>query len=39
MTAKERATLLGLLAKVLSQAAEVADADPIPLEGRRHRPR
>ena len=34
----ERATLLKLLAKVLRQAAAVATAEPIPLEGRRNRP-
>lgn len=33
----ERATLLKLLAKVLRQAAAVAAAEPIPLDGRRNR--
>ena len=39
LTATERATLLKLLAKVLGSAAAVAAADPIPLEGRRNRPK
>jgi DNA-binding MarR family transcriptional regulator len=38
LTAKERATLLSLLDKVLTRAAEVAEAPPRTLEGRRHRP-
>jgi len=39
LTAAERATLLDLLAKVLRGAAQVAAAEPIPLDGRRRRPR
>lgn len=39
LTATERSTLLKLLGKVLSAAARVAEADPIPLEGRRNRPK
>jgi DNA-binding MarR family transcriptional regulator len=38
VTRSERATLLRLLGKVLAGAADVADADPIPLQGRRNRP-
>ena len=38
LTPAERTDLLDLLAKVLKGAAEVAAADPIPLEGRRNRP-
>jgi DNA-binding MarR family transcriptional regulator len=37
LSAAERTTMLKLLAKVLRQAANVAAADPIPLEGRRKR--
>ena len=39
LTKAERATMLKLLGKVLGNLAAVADADPIPLEGRRVRPR
>ena len=39
LTPKEREQLLGLLAKVLARAAEVADEPVIPLEGRRNRPK
>jgi DNA-binding MarR family transcriptional regulator len=39
LTAKERDQLLALLGKVLARSAEVADEPPIPLEGRRKRPR
>jgi DNA-binding MarR family transcriptional regulator len=39
LTARERAQLLALLAKVLRGAARVAEADPVPLEGRRNRPK
>lgn len=39
LTDAERATLLKLLAKVLRSAAATAAAEPIPLEGRRNRPR
>lgn len=35
----EMATMMKLLAKILGQAASVAAADPIPLEGRRDRSR
>jgi DNA-binding MarR family transcriptional regulator len=38
LTAKEREQLVGLLAKVLARAAEVAEEPVIPLEGRRNRP-
>ena len=39
LSRSERATLLKLLGKVLHGAATVAEADPIPLKGRRNRPR
>jgi DNA-binding MarR family transcriptional regulator len=39
LTAKERDQLLRLLGKVLARAAEVAEAPPTPLDGRRRRPR
>ncbi len=39
LTARERAELLRLLEKVLRRAAEVADAAPAPLDGRRRNPR
>ena len=39
LTSAESATLLELLAKVLSGAAAVAANEPIPLEGRRKRPK
>jgi len=35
---RERTQLLDLLGKMLAGAAQVTDADPLPLEGRRHRP-
>lgn len=38
LTPTERTTLLKLLGKVLAGTAEVAAAEPIPLEGRRVRP-
>lgn len=38
LSADERAQLLGLLAKVLDRAAEVAQTDPGPLNGKRIRP-
>ena len=38
LTRSDRVTLLRLLGKVLAGAAAVAEADPIPLEGRRNRP-
>jgi DNA-binding MarR family transcriptional regulator len=38
LTADELGTLLALLAKVLAGAAATAAAEPITLEGRRHRP-
>jgi DNA-binding MarR family transcriptional regulator len=38
LTTTERATLLKLLTKVLRGATKVAEAEPIPLEGRRKRP-
>jgi len=38
LTADEREQLLGLLAKILRRAAEVAAAQPEPLNGRRVRP-
>jgi DNA-binding MarR family transcriptional regulator len=38
LTSAERATLLGLLGKVLKGTAAVAASDPVPLEGRRLRP-
>ena len=38
LTPAERATLLKLLAKVLSGAAAVAAVEPITLDGRRNRP-
>jgi DNA-binding MarR family transcriptional regulator len=39
LTAKERDQLLALLGKVLARAAEVAEEPPIPLVGRRRRPK
>jgi DNA-binding MarR family transcriptional regulator len=39
LTRAERAALVKLLGKVLTGTAEVAAADPIPLEGRRVRPK
>jgi DNA-binding MarR family transcriptional regulator len=39
LTPTELATLLKLLGKVLEGVATVAAAEPIPLEGRRNRPR
>ena len=39
LSAKERDQLLALLGKVLTRAAEVAEDPPIPLEGRRKRPK
>ncbi len=39
LTSAELATLLKLLAKVLRGAAAVAANEPIPLEGRRNRPK
>ena len=38
LTRAERATLLKLLGKVLKGTAEIAAAEPVPLEGRRVRP-
>jgi DNA-binding MarR family transcriptional regulator len=38
LTAKERATLLALLERILARAAEVAEAPPRILDGRRNRP-
>ena len=38
LTEAERATLMGLLTKVLDHTAMVNAAEPIPLEGRRRRP-
>ena len=38
LTARERQQLLVLLGKVLSRAAEVAEAPPTPLDGPRNRP-
>jgi len=38
LTAKERSTLVDLLAKVLDATARVSAEEPIPFEGRRNRP-
>ena len=38
LSAKERATLLALLERILARAAEVAEAPPRILDGRRNRP-
>ncbi len=38
LTSDERVQLLGLLDKILGRVAELADAPPTPLAGRRHRP-
>jgi DNA-binding MarR family transcriptional regulator len=38
LSERERRQLVTLLGKVLARATEVADAAPIALEGRRHRP-
>jgi DNA-binding MarR family transcriptional regulator len=38
LTPAERKQLLALLGKVLTRLAELAEAPPTPLEGRRHRP-
>jgi len=38
LTQDERAQLLGLLAKVLARAADVAAEPPEPLKGQRIRP-
>ena len=38
LTKAERKTMLDLLGKVLAELAKTAEADPIPLEGRRVRP-
>ena len=37
LTPRERAQMLRLIAKVLARAAEIADAPPTPLVGRRNR--
>ena len=39
LTSREREQLLRLLDKVLARAAEVAEAPPTPMAGRRRRPR
>lgn len=39
LTSAERVVLLKLLGKVLRGAAAVAASDPVPLEGRRNRPK
>ena len=39
LSERERTALLRLLGKVLARTAEMADQPPIPLEGRRRRPR
>jgi DNA-binding MarR family transcriptional regulator len=38
LTARERSTLMGILAKVLDATARVNATEPIPFEGRRNRP-
>jgi len=38
LSPRERTQLLRLLDKVLTRLAELSDAEPIPLEGNRHRP-
>jgi DNA-binding MarR family transcriptional regulator len=38
LSPRERSQLLALLDKLLTRLAELADAPPIPLEGRRNRP-
>jgi DNA-binding MarR family transcriptional regulator len=38
LSPRERSQLLGLLDKLLTRLADLSDAPPIPLEGRRNRP-